>query len=266
MSGRTPQKDTAEKTKVKSREPKHVAMRRHALADKGKPGEPKWVLRSFVLFLASIIIVPMYRVRVTGVENLPAGAYIMSPNHLSNMDAIVVIALTRRYGFKLRLLGKRNLWKFKPLAWIIDQAGALPISRDKADLDTMRKASNLLKAGDTIGIFPEGTRIRNEDMMVDKDHGLGEAHGGAAWLAIRNNVPVVPVGIAGTDRIRPDGMRTLRFPAVDVHFGEALVPDEVVPASEYAKKERIARLTDLVMEGIAASFEVARTDNAKRSR
>lgn len=248
-----------------AKEAKHVQLRKRALVDAGKPGEPKWRVRSFFRFLASAILLPLFRVRVSGVENIPQQRpVLLSPNHLSNMDGLIVFALTKRYNLPLRILAKRELWNIRPLGWLLDSAGILPISRDKADLDTLRTASAALSAGDSMAIFPEGTRIRNEDMLADEGGALGEASGGAAWLAIRNDVPVIPLGISGTEYIRPDGMKLMRFPAVNLHFGPALNPAEAVPASDYKRKERVLKLTELIMAGLAEAVDQARTENSER--
>ncbi|MCL2403182.1 MAG: 1-acyl-sn-glycerol-3-phosphate acyltransferase [Coriobacteriia bacterium] len=242
------------------KEPRHTRFRQYHLVNAGKKDEPKWRLNSFCRFLAAIILIPLFRVRVTGTENISQEPCLLCPNHVSYLDGLVLLALSRRYKMPLRFLGKRELWNSKFLAWVLDSAGVFPISPDAADLDTLRLASRSLKAGDSVAIFPEGTRVRNEDMQTDKDRALGAAFGGAAWLAIRNNVPAIPVAIAGTELVRPEGMKLARLPRVVVRFGEPLVPDEVVPSDEYKRKERIAKLTELIMDGLAQSLETARTE------
>ena len=269
MNGQTP--PLLEKEK-QQKSPKSAIFRKHAVVDSGKQGEPKWRMRSFLNFLDKMIILPLFRVRVTGLENLPdQRPVLLSPNHLSNVDGLIIFALSKKLNLSLRILGKRELWNIKPLGWVLDHAGILPISREKADLDTLRTASAVLKAGDSMAIFPEGTRIRTLDPVsgseVSKEAALaslGEASGGAAWLAIRNNVAVIPVGISGTERIRPDGMKLMRFPAVNVHFGTPLVPDQVVPKEEFKRKERIAKLTELIMSGLGSAVSQAKKDNKER--
>jgi 1-acyl-sn-glycerol-3-phosphate acyltransferase len=249
---------------MSEKEPRHAKFRKHFLANAGKPDEPKWLIRNILQFLASIIILPLFRVRVTGAENIPQGPCLLSPNHVSYADGIIIFALTRRFKMPLRLLAKRDLWQSKFFAWVLNSVGVLPVSQGSADLEALKSATRAIKAGDSMAIFPEGTRIRTHRQELEDNQALGEAFGGAAWLAIRNNVPVVPVGIAGTERIRPDGMKLIRFPRVLVHYGTALVPDEVVPKSEYDKKERISKLTELIMDGLAQSLERAQKENAER--
>jgi len=246
------------------KEPRHANFRKHAVTNARKPGEPKWVLRSILLFLASIIILPLFRVRIRGAENIPQEPCLISPNHVSYYDGVLLFALTRRFKIPLRIFAKHELWKIKPLGWTLDSVGVLPISREVADREALSQASRALKAGDSLAIFPEGTRVRNNNQKVEPDQALGAASGGAAWLAIRNNVPVVPMAIAGTEKIRPEGMRLMRFPRVTIRFGTPLAPDLVVPKADYTKKERIARLTELIMEGLADTLEQAQAENATR--
>ena len=260
-----PKKGEAHKAQPK-KESRSAEFRQRVLANAGKEGEPKWLVRRFFRKLAAVVLFPLFRVRVTGSENIPSGPCLLSPNHTSYADGLIIFALAKRLGMPLRILAKRELWKLKPLGWVLDHVGVMPISRDKADLDTLRTASRVIKAGDSMAIFPEGTRVRNGQPDVHNNQALGEAHGGAAWLALRNDVPVIPVAIVGAENIRPDGVKLIRFPRVLVHFGTPLFPDEVVPSSEYTRKERVTKLTELIMEGLSESLEVARAENALPGR
>jgi len=259
MSGQTPNQIPEQSPK----EPRHAHFRQRALVNAGKEGEPRWFIRKICRGFAGLVMLPLFRVRVTGAENLPAGPCLLSPNHVSYADGLIIFALTKRLKMPLRILAKRELWDSKFLGWVLDSAGVMPISRKTADLDTLRNAARVIKAGDCMAIFPEGTRVRNGQQGEDSDQALGEAHGGAAWLALRGNYPVIPVAIAGTEDIRPEGMKLMRFPKVLVHFGTPLFPDEAVPSSEYNRKERVTKLTELIMDGLSDALETAR---AKRGR
>ncbi|MCL2680801.1 MAG: 1-acyl-sn-glycerol-3-phosphate acyltransferase [Coriobacteriia bacterium] len=261
---------TAQKT---AKEPHHALFRAHNLTDAGKPGQPKWVLRRLLLLLASGAILPLFRVRVSGAENLPPGPCLISPNHVSYYDGVLLFALTRRFKMPLRLFAKRELYRFRLLGWILDSVGVFPLARKSADRETLTLASRALGAGDWMAVFPEGTRTRggsskDQQTAEGAEHvqKLGEASGGAAWLAIRNKVTVVPMAFAGTENIRPVGVRLMRFPPVTIHFGTPLAPDLVVPKDDYSKKERVAALTQLIMDGIAEARTQAQAENAVRTR
>jgi len=256
-------KQAPARTKI-SDNPRGARFRDYIMSKRGQPGEPKWLGYRFLRFLACILVIPLFRVKATGEENIPDEPCILSPNHVSYLDSIVVMALTRRQNMPIRLLAKRELWDNKPLAWGIDNLGALPVSRESADLSTLRIASRMIKEGDYLGIFPEGTRVRTEAMKTDKKRGLGEASGGVAWLAIRNDATVVPVGLAGPEQIRPEGVKLFRLPRINVHYGTPIVPSIALPVSEYKKKERIEKLTELIMDGLVDALNVARAEKAKR--
>jgi 1-acyl-sn-glycerol-3-phosphate acyltransferase len=263
---------------------KHETLRQHAMSNAGNPQEPSWRWYRAILNLVQIIIIPLYRIQVSGAENLPKDEQgkplnvLLTPNHVSYADSVILFTLTKRYQLRMRFLAKRELYRIKPLAWLMDNVGAMPITRGSADLDALKMASRAIKAGDTLAIFPEGTRIKASETSTtsktsttpktsrdvesatsqDRATKLGEAFGGAAWLAITNKVPVVPVGIAGTEKIMPPGAKMFRIPKVYVHFGPALDPALAVPASEYKKKERIAKFTTLIMDALAQALSQAK--------
>ena len=235
---------------------------------------PRWPWRGFLQVFIAGPLTPLFRVKVSGLENIPDTPSIFCSNHVSYADSLILFAQTRRRGWKMRFMAKEEIYKIALFGWALDNAGAFPVARGTADRTALTLASKALKAGDSLVIFPEGTRVKHTAGTGDGDSGatdpdaaaaLGEAHGGAAWLAIRNGVPVVPVAVAGTERIRPPGTRLIHFPRVNIHFGAPLDPDDLLPAADYAKKERIEKLTGLIMERIATALKQARAENAARA-
>ncbi len=192
---------------------------------------------------AAPIIRGLFRTRVIGRENIPATAAILSGNHASYAEPVLLWCVTPR---PVHEMGKAELWDVPLLRWALPRAWGFPVKRGTADREALGTASTLLRAGHLVAVFPEGTR---------NQEGLGEGHGGAAFLAVRNDAPVVPVGFAGTERILPKGSRMMRFPRVTVVFGEAIDPGDYV---EGTRKERIAYMTDEIMSRIAAAVERAR--------
>ena len=127
---------------------------------------------------------------------------------------------------------------------------AIPITRGSADRVAIQRATDLLKHGEPVGIFPEGTR-QAAGASTDEP---SEGHSGVAFIAMRAGVPVLPVGISGTERALPRGAKLPRFPRVTVRYGEPVRPEEF---TEGTKKERMQAMTAEIMRRISAARAAA---------
>ncbi|MEG6521077.1 lysophospholipid acyltransferase family protein [Desulfotomaculum sp. 1211_IL3151] len=143
-----------------------------------------WTLR----FIIRNILLLWRRWEIVGLENLPVnGGLLIVSNHASNLDPLVVgCAITR----KVHFMAKVELFKVPLLKTIITLLGAFPINREKSDRNAIRKALEILRSGQVVGIFPEGTR--------SKTGALQKAHIGAAMLAVKGDVPILPIALIGT--------------------------------------------------------------------
>ncbi len=147
------------------------------------------------------------RLRVKGLQNLPlkGGALIVS-NHDSWLDPLAIIEAMMWRERQLRFLAKHSLWKFKPLALILDEAGQIPIRRGAGDVAALEAAVDALHQGETIGIFPEGTLSRGENLRSRR---------GVSRLARAcPGVPVVLVAVTGSTEVK----RFPKRPSVTVEF------------------------------------------------
>lgn len=190
----------------------------------------------------------VFRVRLVGRENIPDGGVILAGNHISYADPMLLWCRSPR---PTHFMAKSELWDSNILGWGLDHFWAFQVKRGQADRTAVVTASTYLKDGEQVGIFPEGTR--NFD-------GSAEAQAGVAFLAIRNSVPVVPVGIAGTDRIMPPGSRLMHFPRIVISFGEAIGPESF---TEGGRGERVAAMTGEIMRRIGEQVEVARRERER---
>lgn len=189
----------------------------------------------------------VWRPVIEGVEHVPAhGAIIVASNHLSFIDSIIIpLAVPHR---RVTFLAKSEYFTGGGLLGLPRRAffrgmGAVPIDRgerkdSQAALDT---ALQVLARGWAFGVYPEGTRSR--------DGRLYRGRAGIGWLALEAGVPVVPVGLTGTDRVQPVGARFPRVHRVRVRFGEPIRP-EAYAGGAPAQARR--RLTDDVMNAVAA--------------
>lgn len=207
-----------------------------------KPPSRFWLAKA-VRATAGRLVPALFRTRISGAEHIPDCGVILAGNHISYADPVLLWLRAPR---PTHFMAKSELWESAVLAWGLDHFWAFPVKRGEADREALVRASALLKAGEQVGIFPEGTR--NLD-------GSAEAQQGAAFLAIRNGVPVVPVGIVGTDRISPPGSRMIHFPKVTISFGEPIDP---AAFAQGKRGERVQAMTAEIMRRIAEELDVAK--------
>ncbi len=157
----------------------------------------KKIFYAIVRFVLNIIFLGFYGLHVEGRENIPSeGAVIIAPNHKSYFDPpLVGVAITTRV---VHYMAKEELFKNPVFGWILRQFGTFPVKRGAIDRTAVRRAMKELKTGNALGIFPEGTRIKKEE--------LGTFHSGMASLALMTGTPVIPVAVIGSkDMPRKNG-------------------------------------------------------------
>ena len=196
----------------------------------------------------------LWRPTITGRDNIPrSGGVILASNHLSFIDSFAIpIASPRPVSF----LAKADYWTGTGVGGSIRRgfftaSEAIPVDRhsSRAAQESLDLALDVLRAGRAFGIYPEGTRSR--------DGRLYRGRTGVAFLALTAGVPVVPVGLVGTDRVQPVGAKIPTLAKVRVAFGTPITPETY--AGMPAGKARRA-LTDEVMNAIAALSGQERVD------
>ncbi len=133
----------------------------------------------------------LFHLKVEGRENIPEkGAIIIAPNHLSNLDPPMVGYAAKR---ELFYLAKEGLFVVsKPFEWLIRTFNAIPIKREGFDIKVFREVDRLIKRGQAIVIFPEGTRSKSGQLLPFKP--------GVGMIAARYGIPVVPCYIENTNK------------------------------------------------------------------
>jgi 1-acyl-sn-glycerol-3-phosphate acyltransferase len=163
-------------------------------------------------FLVRVLNRLLFRTTVEGEGLVPAdGPVIIAPIHRSFIDFFVVSEVTGR---KLHYMAKDSLWKRPRFGRFLLSIGAFPVHREAADREALRRAQNVLEAGEVLILFPEGERRTGET--------VGELHEGAAFLAARTGATIVPVGIGGTMSVMPKGTRYPRPSKVHLIVGDPL--------------------------------------------
>jgi len=150
----------------------------------------------------------LYGIEVTGSGNWPQAGRpaLIASNHGSNFDPVL---LGLAFPGIIRWMAKAELWKVPGLGWLISRLGAFPVRRGEADREAIREARALLREGQIVGMFPEGTRQRGGS--------LGEPQPGAGMLAMEPGITVVPVRIRGSEGIIRRGLP--RRPKISVTVG-----------------------------------------------
>lgn len=154
------------------------------------------------------------RTKVVGAERLKSeGAFIIAPVHRSNLDGPLVNSRCPRI---VRSLAKKEMFPGGMGTWISAMLGSFPVQRGAGDRRSLTAAVDLLNRGEPLLVFPEGTRQTGNQ--------VGEIFGGSAFLAARAGVPVLPVGIAGTEEAMPPKAKFLRRVPVSIVVSEPLLP------------------------------------------
>jgi 1-acyl-sn-glycerol-3-phosphate acyltransferase len=188
----------------------------------------------------------MTRVRLEGaIDEIPRdGPLILAANHASNLDGVILGAwLTPRLGRRIHWLGKKELFDWPIVGWAAANGGVHPVDRGSADVEAFRLARRILDEGQVLFVFPEGTR--------SPDGSLQAAHDGVASLAMRTGAPIVPLAIAGSNRVWPRGQK-IPHPGgrVTVRVGRPFRLSEVLP-SDIERRTAKTLATTAIMERIA---------------
>ena len=193
-------------------------------------------------WFSKYFILPLYaRIQTRGLENVPAtGPLVIASNHLNDADPGIICTRIRR---RVVFMTKVELFKVPVLGQFLRAFGAFPVRRNEADLSALRQANEALKAGLAVCIFPEGRRSAHLAR-------LGEAWPGAALIAMRNDVPVLPIAITGSQRLGLPWMflRLDRRDRVTLTAGEPFH----LPRPERLNAEAAREGSRLIMERIAA--------------
>jgi 1-acyl-sn-glycerol-3-phosphate acyltransferase len=158
----------------------------------------------------------LYRVEIVG--SLPSGPVIVAANHESLLDPPLLSLVAPR---PLHFLAKVELWRYRPGAWLMDALGGIPIRRDRRDLLSVARAEELLRAGESVAIFPQGNVQR------------GAWTRGAARLALATGAPLVPVTIIGTRQALSKGR--IRFSKIRLVVGEPIPVEQAKPTVAAAR-------------------------------
>ena len=187
--------------------------------------------------IVGTVFLLLTRLRVTGRENVPKGGpLLVVANHMNLIDPpLVGLSLGRRAVF----MAKKELFRFRFLGYFLRRFGSFPVHRGRLDREALRQATQVLAGGLALIMFPEGMRSKNAQ--------LRSAFPGSALIALHSGAPILPVGIAGTEKIK--GVTwMLRRPQITVNIGR---PFYLPPVNSRPTKVELVELTNSIMQHIA---------------
>jgi 1-acyl-sn-glycerol-3-phosphate acyltransferase len=180
------------------------------------------VVRTIVMIVTRLYT----RMSIEGRHHVPrSGAYVLAPVHRSYVDTPIAACVTAR---RLRFMGKDTLWKQRSVGWILSALGGFPVTRGTADREALKRCIAVLEAGEPLVLFPEGERKSGPVVQPLFD--------GAVYVAVKAGVPIVPVGIGGSERVMPKGARFVYPRKVHVIVGAPIPP----PVSDGGRMPRSA--------------------------
>lgn len=191
----------------------------------------------FVQILLTIPVRMCFPAKFIGKQNIPKGACIISSNHTSNLDAVLLAVHTWEKKF---YVAKKELFKNKLFGSFLKSVGAIKIDRQSTDVGAIKNCMKTLKEGKKLVIFPEGTRHENENME------LGEVKHGVAMFAIKAKVPVVPMFIAKKPRFWRKTTVVIGEPfTLEKFYGKKLDNETLTEASAIIaeKMEKLRQMT-----------------------
>ena len=202
--------------------------------------------RRLFIQVSSLIVKGLCRLlggfRAEGLEHLPeSGAAILASNHLSWADPPAIRAVVRRSCW---FMANDFLFRIPLLGRLIPLWGGFPVTRGRVDREALKQAETHLKAGDLLCVFPEGGTSLSGKLVPFE--------GGVALLALRADVPIIPVALTGTDKVLPITKMYPHFArgGVTLRMGPPLHPADIDPS--LPRRERVDRLTERLHAAIAA--------------
>ena len=178
------------------------------------------------------------RLEVRGIEHIPReGGVLFVSNHVSFLDPVIVGSAASR---EVHYMARSNAFDIPGLGKLIAAYNAYPVNRGAPDLGALRKTISLLKNGNVVLIFPEGTR--------SADGTLGKARDGACFIAHRSGVPTIPVFHSGAERVLPRNSKWLRRSQLIVTFGKPL---ELTTGEFETNREMYQHMGNQIMDAIA---------------
>ncbi|HTV12600.1 MAG TPA: lysophospholipid acyltransferase family protein [Acidimicrobiales bacterium] len=219
--------------------------------DEGPPFElPSRGSLLWYQFARGLLFIPawlFWRPILLGQENLPATTpYVIAPVHRSYVDTVLTAYITRR---RVRFMAKSGVFAKPWVARLFSSLGGFPVRRGTPDREALHNAEEAIAVGEPVVLYPEGRRSSGPV--------LDPLMRGPAFVALRAGVPIVPVGIGGTERSMPIGAKWVSPVRVAIVIGKPIWPPPR-PGSERVPRRMVEELTERLREELQSVFDQAR--------
>jgi 1-acyl-sn-glycerol-3-phosphate acyltransferase len=207
--------------------------------------------RIFYRFAWCLVVPPIRlytRMTINGRHNLPkSGAFVLAPVHRSYVDTPIAGCVRSA---RMRFMGKDSMWKNRQFGWVLSALGSFPVTRGAVDREALRRAIDVLKGGDVLVLFPEGERKSGPIVQPLFD--------GAVYVAIKAGVPIVPVGIGGSEKVMPKKAKFIFPRKVHIEIGPPIMPPD---ALDGGRIQRVVyrQQTELLHAELQRLFDLAMT-------
>jgi len=166
------------------------------------------IIKNFSLIIFKLI----FRLKIIGSENIPkTGPFVIVANHSSLLDGFVLVSSVNP---KVTFMSAAYLFKMPFVGNILRGVGAIPVQGKGSDIKLIKEAMKVLQAGGVLGIFPEGRITNGKDSF--------SAKAGAAYLAIKADVPIIPMAIKGANKVLPLGAKFPKLNKIEVKIGKSI--------------------------------------------
>ena len=221
----------------------------HSLAERPVIVPPTRGELAWYRFARGVVMVPswlLWRMRYTGLDNLPQTTpYVLAPVHRSYIDTLLAGYVSSR---RVRFMGKEEMWRTPWVAKLFNSLGGFPVRRGAPDREALRICEQILASGEPVVLFPEGTRQSGPIVQP--------LFAGPAFVALRANVPIVPLGIGGSEKAMPKGAKSARPARIALAVGRPIWPP---PAAEGGRVSRrvVQEFTDRLHAELQEVFDTA---------
>jgi len=190
--------------------------------------------------LIAIVAKLVGRIEVHGAERIPDGPFVLAPVHRSNVDFALVSLVTKR---RMRYMGKDSIFKYRITHKFFDILGGFPVQRGTADREALRTCIEVIELGQPLVMFPEGQRQAGPVVQPLFD--------GVAYVAAKTGVPIVPVGIGGSEAVMPKGAKFIKPGKLILIVGEPLRPPRATEGGRVSRrgvKEQTEELRKVIQD------------------